>query len=178
MYAYTPVARSIVYDYVNSAGDLITSASQSLSVGWNTLVGGAMISVNQLRLTTNNTLGDNLYITTYNTSTNYAVNQIQGTYLEQNSVMTCPNNAIMMVTNIQIYTSYGTRVGIIKWDKNGYRSLHYYQYLNAGQTIATTGGNDGFGVFTAGESICFGKVDSTTAGAVEVSAHVVIKYLY
>ena len=90
---------------------------------------------------------------------NTAVNTIATSDVNDyyNGVITVPNGYIGYLTNFSMFSPAPAYYFVLKWDVNGVRSMGYIHY-NGANTSQVSGSNGSFGgIYTAGESIAFGK---------------------
>ena len=74
-----------------------------------------------------------------------------------NGVITVPNGYIGYLTNFSLFTPSPAFVFVLKWDALGNRSVVFNHYNSANAPIPSGANGSIGGIFTAGESIAFGK---------------------
>ncbi len=179
-------AKTIYYDYVNANGEEC-SASVLAPVGitWTQLplqsgTTAEIVSINNYRLSGSLTTNDILYVchaanlaSANITTTMYYANY----YNNYTSLITCPNNCIMYITNIHGYSGGINNFQVIKYDSiTGARKQIFYQGIGGSGQFNISAGNDGCigGYITGGESIHMGI---SSAQSTYAFANVIIKYL-
>jgi hypothetical protein len=149
-YAYSPVATTLNYEYVNSSG-VIGNGSTTLALNTWTLLNGGSFLINSFS-TTNNLDSGTLYIAYTSGSTTTTVYSAQNASYYQ-SVWTCPANSIAWINSFNWVGSTADYPAIIKFTSSGVRSVVYQWnlvttvnypsceigYITAGESLAVAG---------------------------------------
>ena len=160
----------LTYTYIDTSGNeqektldkVLTEGGFYLDLG---------ITINSWSVDGSLGVGDKIYITA---NTSITTSYFGGTYkFTNNSLFTCPNNAIAWVQNVSFNSENSDVLRLFKW-KNGVRSVMFA--FNTGQNFnVTASGEYGFGGYIkAGETIGWG---SQATGYKTVYANIVCRYI-
>jgi hypothetical protein len=150
--------RTLRYHYVNSLGDLKTDGSISVNNSTNTnLTPSNIISINKFWI--DGAVGLNEQVLIRVGTVNNAAFTIYSADFDDyyNGVITVPNGYIGYLTQFSPLTPTAMYLYVYKWDENSNRTM-VYNHFNGGNVPVCSGSNGSIGgIFTAGESIAFGK---------------------
>jgi hypothetical protein len=158
---------TVNYTYIDATGNEQNS-SVSLPVNGVTLMTTA-VTINKWSASRSLTPGaDALFLTTGDITKSYA----GGTYrFTNNSLFTCPNNAIAWVGQVSFCVTSADNFKLLKWDANGVRSTLFCWYVTPSQTQTQTTGEYGFGGYiTAGETIGWSSENASVGDRVNIIA--------
>jgi hypothetical protein len=153
------VPRTIKYHYINSLGDLKTDGSITIN-NTNTVVNltpSNIISVNKHWI--DGVVGTTEQVLIRVGTVNAAGSTIASADFDDyyNGVITVPNGYIGYLTQFSPFTPTAMYIYVYKWDETSIRTMVYNHY-NGGNVPVCSGSNGSIGgIFTAGESIAFGK---------------------
>ncbi len=162
---------TINYTYIDTNGNEQNS-SISLPVNGIALMTTA-VTINKWSANRALTPGvDALYLTTGDISRSYA----GGTYrFTNNSLFTCPNNAIAWVSQVSFCVTAADNFKLLKWDSNGVRSTLFCWSTSSASAVA---GEYGFGGYiTAGETIGWSSESASVDDRVNIiTSNVTVHY--
>lgn len=171
-----PNPNTLYYDAVDSLGNENTYSVVTLPSGTSLITLGSFASINNVRLPAG--LSDEIVTISYGGS----ISQMAYNFY-YNPVITCPNNAIMFVSNITVnrISNNASVIFLYKYDAiTGARKLVFRNRVfdAVGHFESSSDGSIG-GYMYPGESILMasGTVDGTGVPNIIAYANVVIKYL-
>lgn len=162
----------ITYTYIDTLGNEQTATAGPLSTVGLTLPN--IITINKWKANKNLTTADVVQIMA---AVNSGVNSFCGgsLYETNNSLFTCPNNAIAWVQSVQFSANVADNLRLLKWDVDGNRTT-MFGWNGTANTQAYATGEYGFGGYiTAGETIGWAGEISTTRK--NVYSNIVCRYL-
>ncbi len=181
---YPGTRKIIYYDYIDVCGNersmsFDVSASTTATNTWyemplQTGFTQSIAGINNFRLGSNTNVNDVIIIST---TTGDAGSPYSMSYkFSYTGVLTCPNNAIMYITNISTYCSARCNFAIYKYDAiTGARKGIFYMNINITQYTISAGADGCIGGYIyPGEAIAMVDLDNIYITAF---ANVVIKYL-
>jgi len=180
--ASTGLTRSVIYDYIDTNGDLQTATTVLTSNNANIILcgGNVAISIFRWRLTRNMIAGETFYISYGTSSSAPIIGAITGggeyrNYF--NGIITIPNNAIGYITNYTYYSNTNGSLLLCKWDKDAVRNFTYALPASTAGTNSVSAGSDGAigGLITAGETVAFCRDTATTSSS--IYSNLVIRFL-
>ncbi len=165
-------ARRAYYDYIDQSGNE-KSSFMDVSANLNTFFKeGNIACINNFRVTPN--VNGNAVYFTIATSVDIAKISYNGYY---NAAIMCPNNAIMRIENMTVYTNQRNTFTIYKNDPNGLRSAQAMYGLTGTNNMTTNSVGSLAGYYYPGETLTMSNTaGGNNTGNVYVYARVMIKY--
>jgi hypothetical protein len=164
---------SITYTYIDTSGNEQTATAGPLTTAGFALP-NSIITINKWKANKSLASTDVVQIMA---GANTGLNSFAGgsLYETNNSLFTCPNNAIAWVQTVLFSANTVDNLRLYKWDVDGNRTVMYAWYA-VSNTQAYATGEYGFGGYiTAGETIGWAGQVSTTRK--NVYSNIVCRYL-
>jgi len=169
----TSAALSLAIDYIDALGnEQAAVVAAPIATTLTAITGVNGITINSVRANQTYTTNDTVSIAyANNINTSFAGGNF---YQNNNSLFTCPNNAIAWVQNVSFYGQAADNLRLFKWTTQGVRET-IYGWTNQTNFNASSSGEYGFGGYiTAGETVGWGGENSSTSKV--LYSTVIVKY--
>jgi len=164
---------SLAIDYIDALGNEQAAViAAPIATTLTAITGVNGITINSVRANQTYTTNDTVSIAyANNINTSFAGGNF---YQNNNSLFTCPNNAIAWVQNVSFYGQAADNLRLFKWTTQGVRET-IYGWTNQTNFNASSSGEYGFGGYiTAGETVGWGGENSSTSKV--LYSTVIVKY--
>jgi cytoskeletal protein CcmA (bactofilin family) len=169
----TSATLSLAIDYIDALGNEQAAViAAPIATTLTAITGVNGITINSVRANQTYTTNDTVSIAyANNINTSFAGGNF---YQNNNSLFTCPNNAIAWVQNVSFYGQAADNLRLFKWTTQGVRET-IYGWTNQTNFNASSSGEYGFGGYiTAGETVGWGGENSSTSKV--LYSTVIVKY--